>query len=561
MAGSISTLGLGSGLDLQDILDQLKDAERQTIVRKETQKEGLKEKVNAYNGLNAKLFAMKSSALSLSLKSNFLKNSGAVSNEEILSARVDDGIKDASYSIEVAQKARQNSWQTAGVASPDAVIYAPPATTFASTDETVTSADETMSIQYGAAGEQQTIDISLSAGMSLTQIADAVNNAASNQNVNGEQLVSALINKDENGNHYIRMSAANGGNTADSQVSVSGFDYVKADITMALGLGDGSEPAYVSLAPGTTYEQTTDLINTAASNPGISASIINDGSADTPWRLILVSDKTGEENRMTIQNLNLSEVTGADGASLNAVFQVNGITYNRQTNTDIKDVISGVSLTLKKTGETSLGVRNDMDSAKENILSFVDNYNALIKEIRGTGTTDEADTQDTETTNPLEGDYNVKNLINKLSGLMSTIGNTESDYTSLVDLGLEINKDGTVTMDEERLDQAIATDPDAVQTLFIGDAQKDIPGLGDILNDGITTMTSSTGTVTTEIDATEERIERLEADITRDTERLNKRFDIMTRQFAQLDSFINQLNSEAAFMNSIFESFEKTTDK
>jgi len=397
--------------------------------------------------------------------------------------------------------------------------------------------------------------------MSLTQIADAVNNAASNQNVNGEQLVSALINKDENGNHYIRMSAANGGNTADSQVSVSGFDYVKADITMALGLGDGSEPAYVSLAPGTTYEQTTDLINTAASNPGISASIINDGSADTPWRLILVSDKTGEENRMTIQNLNLSEVTGADGASLNAVFQVNGITYNRQTNTDIKDVISGVSLTLKKTGETSLGVRNDMDSAKENILSFVDNYNALIKEIRGTGTTDEADTQDTETTNPLEGDYNVKNLINKLSGLMSTIGNTESDYTSLVDLGLEINKDGTVTMDEERLDQAIATDPDAVQTLFIGDAQKDIPGLGDILNDGITTMTSSTGTVTTEIDSTEERIERLEADITRDTERLNKRFDIMTRQFAQLDSFINQLNSEAAFMNSIFESFEKTTDK
>ncbi|MCA1794783.1 MAG: flagellar filament capping protein FliD [Desulfobacteraceae bacterium] len=561
MAGSISTLGLGSGLDLQDILDQLKDAERQTIVRKETQKEGLKEKVNAFNGLNAKLFAMKSSALSLSLESNFLKNSGAVSNEEILSARVDDGIKDASYSIEVAQKARQNSWQTAGVASPDAVIYAPPATTFASTGEAVTTADETMSIQYGAAGEQQTIDISLSAGMSLTQIADTVNNAANNKNENGEQLVSALINKDENGNHYIRMSAANGGNTADSQVSVSGFDYVKADITMAMGLADGSEPAYVSLAPGTTYEQAADLINTTASNPGISASIINDGGADTPWRLILVSDKTGEENRMTIQNLNLSEVTGAEEASLNAVFQVNGITYNRQTNTDIKDVISGVSLTLKKAGETSLGVRNDMDSAKENILSFVDNYNALIKEIRGTGSTDEADTQDTETTNPLEGDYNVKNLINKLSGLMSTIGNTESDYTSLVDLGLEINKDGTVTMDENRLDQAIATDPDAVQTLFIGDGQKDIPGLGDILNDGITTMTSSTGTVTTEIDATEERIERLEADITRDTERLNKRFDIMTQQFAQLDSFINQLNSEAAFMNSIFESFEKTTDK
>ncbi len=63
--GSITTLGLGSGLELQNILDQLKDVDMAAIKAKETQKTQLEKKINAYNGVNAKLFTLKSDALSL----------------------------------------------------------------------------------------------------------------------------------------------------------------------------------------------------------------------------------------------------------------------------------------------------------------------------------------------------------------------------------------------------------------------------------------------------------------------------------------------------------------
>ncbi len=559
MAGSITTLGIGSGLDLQDILDQLREAERYSITQKEDEKETLQGKVNAYNSLNAKLFSMKSNALSLSLESNFLKNSGTLSDEDILSATVDDGIQEASYSIEVTQKAQQNSWQTDGVETEEAVIYAEPATTIATADEDVTTIAETMTIQYGAAGEQQAIEISLTADMSLTQIAAAVNESANNQDETGAQLVSASVNQNSDGNYYIRLNATNGGNTAESQISVAGFDYVKHDTTIALSLADGSEPSYVSLAPGTTYIQAANLINEATDNPGITASIIDDGSGATPYRLVLVADETGEDNRITIQNLTLTEVTGAGGSSLNSIFKVNGITYNRQSNTGITDVISGVSLTLKKAGETSLGVGKNTDPIKEDIQSLIDTYNDIVSEINGTGSDDdEEDSEDT--TNPLSDSYNVKSIIQKLSNLASTVIDIDSEYTSLIDLGLEINQDGSISIDETLLDQALASDPEGIQSLFIGDEDNEITGLGDVLNDGIAAMVNSSGLVTTEIDAVESQIERLEGDIITATERLDKKFEIMTQQFAQLDSFISQLNSEAAFMNSIFESFNNTTE-
>jgi len=93
--GSISSLGIGSGLDLQDILDQLKDVEKAPIRVQETKKETLQKEITAYNSVNAKLFSMKSNALSLSLESDFLKSKVTVSDEDIVSARVNDGISES----------------------------------------------------------------------------------------------------------------------------------------------------------------------------------------------------------------------------------------------------------------------------------------------------------------------------------------------------------------------------------------------------------------------------------------------------------------------------------
>ena len=555
MAGSITTLGIGSGLDLQNILDQLKKAEMAPITSKENQKTELQKEIDAYNSVNAKLFSIKSAALSLSLESDFLKNYVSVSDEDILTASANDGIAQSSHSIEVTQKAQYNSWQTAGVSSASAVIYEEPETGIASKTSSVTTESETMTILYGALESQQEIDISLDSGMSLTQIVEAINSSDANKNEAGEQLVMASVENND-GEYYIRLAAALGGDSADSQISVAGFDYVKADTTISIAIASLEDPMYLDIAPGTTYEQIAASINNATDNPGVTAAIVDTGTSEDPFRLTLTSNSKGESNRLSIQNLPVTEVTGADGESLNAIFKVNGVEYQRQSNEGIDDVISGVTLNLKKTGESSIGILKNLDSIKENIISLIEKFNELITEIKGLDTESDSDTETDETDNPLSDSYDIKNIISKLQALITTSIDTGSEYISLIDLGLEVNKDGTMSLDETVLEQAMASNPEAVQALFIGDSDEEITGLGDIINDGLTNMVSSQGIVSTEIDAAETRMERLGKDILTATERLDKRYKTMTAQFIRLDSYISRLNNESAFMQSMIEAFD-----
>lgn len=561
-SGAITTLGLGSGLDLQDILDQLKEADKVSITNKETKKTELTKKIDAYNSVNAKLFKIKSNALSLSLESDFLKNKVSVSDEAIATAMVDDGVAASAFDLEVTQKARYNSWQTVGVASESSIIYTEPETGITGSDSAVTTQTETMDILYGSAGNQQTISVNLNSGLSLNGIADAINSSENNKDTSGDRLINASVEEND-GEYYIRLSAIAGGDNASEQISLSGFDYAKADTVIGITRADSEDPMYLSIAPGTTYAETVNLINGAANNPGVTAAIIDTGEATDPYRLTLTSNDTGEKSRISVQNLPMTEVNGAGGDSLNASFSINGISYQRQTNEAINDVISGVSLTLKKTGETNVSIQKNTDPVKETILSLVEQYNDLLAKIKGTAA-DSADGTDTTTDetdeNPFKNDYSAAGILNKLKTLFTTSIDASFKYKNLTDIGIEINRDGTMALDETVLDQAIASDPDAVAKLFIGEADNGITGLGDILNNGINDLISSTGIVSTEIDEAKVKITRLKKDIETATAQLDKRYEIMAGSFVRLDTYIRQLNSESDYMQSLIDSFKSSNE-
>ncbi len=556
--GSITTLGIGSGLDLQDILDQLKEADSTTITRKETEATELQTLIDSYNSVNAKLFNIKSSALSLSLESDFLKTSVTVSDEEIASVTADNGISATNFDMEVISKARYNTWQSTGVDSESEVIYTEPESGITDENQAVTTGAQTYDILYGAAESQTTISVSVGSGLTLDEIADAINNSENNQDENGDQLVTASVEESDDGQFYIRLSSAQGGDSADEQVSLSGFDYIKSDTTIRIARADKDDPMYLSLAPGTTYAQVAELINDSADNPGVTASIINTGDSEAPYRLTLTSDKTGEDYRISIGNLPLSEVNGADGDSLNAEFSINGVNYKRQSNDAITDVIAGVTINLKKAGETSVGIEQNTEEVKENILSLVDGFNELLSLVKGDSADDQ--TEDEEQTNPMENDYTMGRMVSDLKNLLVSSAGDSAVYKSLGDIGLELNRDGTLSIDEDTLDQALASNFDAVVSLFLGDEDTGVSGLGDKINDAITDLVSSSGIVTTETDAAETRLQKLESDIETATERLEKRYDTLTSQFVELDTYIAQLNSESDYMQSIIDSFNNSND-
>jgi len=205
-----------------------------------------------------------------------------------------------------------------------------------------------------------------------------------------------------------------------------------------------------------------------------------------------------------------------------------------------------------------------MSSIKENIISLVEGFNNLVSYIKGSNDTTEEKTSDDEkedeTVNPLAESNDVNRLISKLKSLMTSIVDIDSGYTSLADLGMVVNKDGTISLDEDDLDQAIASNPDAVTSLFLGDSEKDITGMGDLINDSIKSMVSSQGVIATEIDTLKAMSARLDKDIETSTERLDKRYETMTAEFIRLDSYIRQLNSEASYMQTMFDSFNNSKE-
>lgn len=558
--GSITSLGMGSDLGLQDILDKLRKVDQSQIERKQTQKTELQSQVDDYKGVNAKLFAMKTSALNLSLQSNFMENSVSVSDEEILTATVNDGIAEASFSLNVTQKAQRNSWQTQGFADASALISAEPVTGITDVDAAVTTVNETMNISYGEAATPTAINIDLTSGMSLTEIAEAVNTSSANKDTDGNQLVKALVTVNSDDEYYIRLSAQSGGTSADSEISVAGFNYVKADTLVSIAQADDSTPMYLSLAPGATYQQAVNQINTASDNPGVTASIVNTGETTNPYRMTLTANDTGEDSRITISpSFAMDEMSGNGGASLNSTFTLNGILYQRQTNDGITDVIAGATLNFKKTGEATVSIKKDMDNVREGIVSLVKGFTDLLSNISGSATDEgKGEGEDEDKKNSLAGSATMKRLAANLKTLLGTSIKTGSDYTSLFDLGLEINRDGTVTLDEKVLDKAIAEKPEAVASLFLMDVETGTKGLGDTINDSLLDMVSTYGVIGTERSAAETRIARLDKDIETSTERLDKKYETMAKTFAKLDSYLSTLNSQSKAMASMIDSFSKT---
>ncbi|WDP89775.1 MAG: flagellar filament capping protein FliD [Desulfobacter sp.] len=550
--GSITSLGLGSGLDLQNILDQLREADEAVITTKKNQKTDIQSRVDAYNTVNAKLFNIKSHALNLSLESNFLNNSVSVTDENVVAATVGDGYDAANYSLEVTQKARRNSWESAGLASKTEVMFGEPAGIADHDTTAATTQPETLTIQYGKPGEEKDITVSLTAGMTLEEITDAVNNASGNKGDDGNPLVKAAFTKAADGDYYIRLSAENGGNTEDSQITVNSFDWIAADETVSIA--QGTETMFLSVPPGTSYQAMANLINGAENNPGVTAKMIDNGSDTNPYQLTLTSKDTGEDARLTLTNLDgLTEVTGAGGDSLNAEFTVDGIAYSRQSNTSIKDVIDGVTLELKNTGTSTLNVEINRDTVKSEVTEMIEDFNDLVAYILGKDDTSTEDSEETDETNPLENESSAKRIVSKLQALVSTVIDVDSQYKSMTDLGLSIDRNGTITIDEDTLNSAIASDPDAVKALFLGDSSKEVAGLGDLFNDTITDMVSTTGIASTEIDEGEARIKRLNDDIEEETTRLDKKYEVMTRQFAEMDKVINQIQAQGKALDMLVE--------
>lgn len=439
---TISSLGVGSGLDLNGLLDQLESAEREKLEPIQAQRSSFQAKLSAYGSLEGALGQFQDAAASLNDAGTFNAVKSSVAGDAVTAAAGSDAAT-GQYSIDVSSLASRYSVATAGVADREADLGA------------------------------GTIGFELASGETFSVSVDA---------------------------------------------------------------GDSS------------LESIRDAIN--AADGGVSASIVNDGSG-TPYRLALASTETGTD--AAIANVDFGALAGSltldagtEVAAENAALKVNGIDIVSQTN-QVEGAIEGVTLSLASQGAATLNVEADTGSMRDAVTDFVDAYNTLQ------GAMSKLTRYDAETgeAGQLLGDSTLRSVETQLRREMSGM-QEGGELTMLSDLGISLQLDGTLDLDEGRLDELVTGDRAALQEFFAGSAAGG--GFAGQLDAALERFTRDGGTldvarsgIDTSLESLSQREARMETSIDRTIERYRE-------QFSQLDSMISSMNQTSDYLTQQFDS-------
>lgn len=214
-------------------------------------------------------------------------------------------------------------------------------------------------------------------------------------------------------------------------------------------------------------QQKINAMNSGDHPVDVTASIIT--VSDSEYRLTLTSRNTGVDG-ISISDGEGSDVLSQFGfteivAGRDAEITFDGFTITRSSN-QITDVISGVTLNLLGEDEDAtitLNVTRDNDGIKEKIQDFVDSYNDLMSFIAEQNVVSE----DGETSGVLFGDaslLSVKSTIRNV--VLSGVSGLDSSLDHLSLIGINIDKTGQLSIDDEKLDGYLETNFQDVMDLF-----------------------------------------------------------------------------------------------
>jgi flagellar hook-associated protein 2 len=225
----------------------------------------------------------------------------------------------------------------------------------------------------------------------------------------------------------------------------------------------------------TTLEDLMNLINNDADNPGVTASILEyESEPGKVFHLILSGNDSGSDYGITIDAS--TTLTGFQDANFlttqtaqDSQIRVDGYPpsdwIERSSNT-ITDVISGVTIDLQGTGTTGITLTRDNTELTTDLKNLVSIYNGLVGVVKEYTGYDE----ETGQSGILQGDSGITGLVSQVRSILTSSVDGFVDgvdtYTLPMQIGFEIDREGRLELDENALDEALATDYYAALSLI-----------------------------------------------------------------------------------------------
>lgn len=309
-----------------------------------------------------------------------------------------------------------------------------------------------------------------------------------------------------------------------------------------------------------------DAINTAGKGMGVSATIVTDEYGS---RLVLSSSKTGAGRDITVTatgadepgliGLSALNFTGTSGtgkdarvltSAQSAELYVDGLKVLSETN-KVDGAIEGVTLDLKaKTvvnEPLTIAVAEDKAGVKKQIQSFVESYNKLIGVINAQTKVTSVGEGKAPVTGALVGDATARTLLNTIR---NELVNVQGDgaLRALTDIGITTQKDGTLAIDNAKLDKAMASNFGELSGLFTGDK-----GLASRLDAKLKPYTETGGILEQRNKAMTETISKIDDQKEALTRRLTSLQERLYKQFNAMDLLVGQLSNTSSSLLASLE--------
>lgn len=457
---TVSSTGLGSGLDVSSIVNQLVALERQPITQLQTAAKGIQTKISAYGQITSLTNTLRDASAKLA-GSSLWQQSSASSDSTALKVSGSGSAAAGSYTVSVQQLARAHSLASPAQASAEAVM-----------------GSGQLALTVG--GSTTTLSFS-EAGTTLADIRDAINASAAG--------VSAAIVSDVNGARLTLTSRQSG------------------------------------LAQAMTLSA-TDLSGGAASGPFASLGYPG-GMVETQ-------------------------------AAANARATVNGLAVESASN-QLDGAIPGLSLNLQAVTSTpaEISVSSDSSSQKAAVQAFADAYNALNNYLRTQTRYDDS----TSTAGTLQGDSTAVGVLSRMRGMLRESSSASARFGRLADLGFDVQKDGTIKLDNAKLDTALAQ-PAELAKLFGASGSS-----GDSASQGLAlrmrkladSLTGYDGQLSARSDGLRSRLNRNGDEQDRLETRVSQIQARLLRQYQALDASMSQLNGLSSYVTQQITALNKSS--
>ncbi|KGG94055.1 MULTISPECIES: flagellar filament capping protein FliD [Comamonas] len=453
---AISSIGIGSGLEVETIVKQLVALESKPIAALQTKATGINTQISAFSQLKSQISNLQDQLDKLTKPATWLGNTLTSSNSAQVTGSATSSAVQATYDVEVSQMAAGQTIGSGLVAS---------GTTLGPGKLTISMGT------YGANGltpnTKDGKNVSFSVDItaeddSLAKIAAKINAAKGD--------VSATVLKDHTGERLVLQSKTTGVNSAFS---------------------------------------------VEAEGAGLQQFAYN-GTDGTMKRSVKAQDT-------------LAKINGIDMASHTNVFE---------------DVAAGVTLTVaQKSAADAAPVRitiaNDTATAKTALKNLVESYNALSNALK----TMTAYDKDSKTAGTLQGDSTAINLQSAMRRLLSGPGGEGGAFTSLSQMGIAFQTDGTLKIDDTKLDKALK-DPESMSKFFtsdVADANQD--GLAVRMKDFTSGLLATGGTFSTKDETLKNALKRNTADQERQSARVTAYEARVRAQYSRLDTQMASLKA------------------